>query len=165
MTLPVEVVRKRGEPSTEYSPSRITLYGIVLISLDAWVGKAFGGTARPTKVQIRPQPNVSASATASDQYYPALIYAYAYQGHCYNLPEPVILIVEGEGDDATGFDFDDNPGYQMWSVEKLDRTMQLEPTSDTFEEVILKRGLSGAKQPVSYASRLQISHRGGKLTE
>jgi hypothetical protein len=165
MTLPVEVVKARGIPSGEYSPSAIILYGIVLASLDAWVGKAFQSNAQPTRVTIRPQPAATAAVNKAAQLYrSALIYAFAYQGHCYNLPEPVIIVVEGEGDLATGFDFE-NSGYYMWKVEKLDRTLQLEPTSDTFEEIILKRALSGAKTPVSYASRAQISHRGGKLSE
>jgi hypothetical protein len=166
MTLPVEVVKKRGRPSGDYSPSEITLYGVRLVSLDAWVGKAFQSAVAPIKVNILAQPAPATVAPAGSEilYVSALIYAYAYQGHCYNLPEPVILIVEDTEETAVGYDFDGS-GYKMWKVQKLDRTLQLEPTSDTFEEIILKRGLTGAKQPISYHVHAQISHRGGKLTE
>jgi hypothetical protein len=168
MTLPVEVVKARERPSGDYSPSAVTLYGIVLTSLDAWIGKAFQNTPKPTKVSIIPQAGAGSSAPAGGdgvRYSPALIYAFAHQAHCYHLPEPVILIVDSKEEaPATGFDFEAT-GYSMWKVEKLDRTLQLEPTSDTFEEIILKRALAGTKQPIAYASRAMISHRGGKLSE
>jgi hypothetical protein len=154
MTLPVEVVKGRAEPKLHYSPSEITLYGMQLSALDSWIG---------------PQAQLAVAAISiitqgNNPFIPALIYAFAYQGHCYNLPEPVILLVGDQGVAATGFDFDGG-SYSMWKVDKLDRTLQLETTADTFEEIILKRALAGVKQPISYASRAQISHRGGKLSE
>jgi len=80
------------------------------------------------------------------------------------LPEPVVLMLRDNDVAAAGFDFDPN-FYRMWRVDKLDRTLQMETTADTFEEVVLKRLLTGTKQPISYASRALISHRGGKLSE
>lgn len=156
MTLPVEVVAGRAEPSPDlhYSPSEISLYGVPLGALDAWIGRQ----ARVTVAAV------CVVTQGEDPFIPALIYAFAYQGHCYNLPEPVILLVEDLGAPAAGFDFDPAQ-YSMWKVDKLDRTLQLETTADTFEEIILKRALAGTKQPISYASRAQISHRGGKLSE
>ncbi len=166
MTLPVEVVKRAAYRAANIRRPAIWLFGTILTSLDAWIGKAFQSSSQPTRVNIRPQPSANLLAPENPKAVcrSALIYAFAYQGHCYHLPEPVILIVEGSGQPAVGYDFD-NSGYSMWGVEKLDRTMQLEPTSDTFEEIILKRALSGTKQPISYASRAQISHRGGKLSE
>lgn len=157
MTSPVEVVVARGLPNAEYSPSLLVLYGVQLVSLDTWIGKVLGAP-QPLKVGIRPQPDPNRPTRA------AIIYAFAYQAHCYHLPEPVILIVEGVGEDAMGYGFDQQ-GYRMWKVDKLDRTMQLEPTSDTYEEIVLKRALTGTKQPMSYASRIGVSHRGGKLSD
>jgi hypothetical protein len=172
MTLPVEVVKGKDKPgrlganqTRHYSPSEITLYGTLLDYVDACIG---------SQVSLV-ETNVGVVAAGLVTFRPALIYAFAYQGHCYYLPEPVILIVEGGGDPAEGFDFEvmnyqNNPPtndtpYLMWRVDKLDRTLQLETTTDTYEELILKRALAGAKQPISYASRAQISHRGGKLSE
>jgi hypothetical protein len=169
MTFPVEVVRRRGRPSSQYSPSEITLYGTPLRSLDTWIGQA--NDVKLTTVYIEPATTTAAAnvaaqgPAATDRYYAGLIIAFAYQSHCYNLPEPMIIIVEGPGSPAHGYDFDQNPGYSMWKVEKLDRTMLLEPTSDTYEEIILKRAVMGPKQPMSYASHVQLSHRGGKLSE
>jgi len=161
MTLPVEVVKGKaklgrlsGNTLYNYSPSEIILYGIKLGTMDAWVGEP--NYVREVNVALLNQ-------SADDNYLAALIYAFAYQGHCYYLPEPVILMVDGDGHDAQGFDF--AKPYRMWLVDKLERTLQFETTSDTFEEIILQRALSGAKQPMSYASRAQLSHRGGKLSD
>jgi len=148
-----------------YSPSEITLYGIRLDYVDACIGQQNSTV----------ETNIGVFAAGMVSFFPALIYAFAYQGHCYHLPEPVILVVKGPGDLAEGFDFEvmnfqTNPPtnhtrYLMWKVDKLDRTLQLETTTDTYEEIVLKRALAGTKQPISYASRAQISHRGGKLSE
>ena len=172
MTLPVEVVRGKDklgrlDPKRKrhYSPSEITLYGMLLDAVDACIG--------PQNATVDTQIGVKTAGLAN--FFPALIYAFAYQGHCYNLPEPVILIVQGTGAQAEGFDFEvwdysttpatNKSEYLMWKVDKLDRTLQLETTTDTFEEIVLKRALAGAKQPMAYASRALISHRGGKLSE
>jgi hypothetical protein len=165
MTLPIEVVKGREQPDAayHYSPSQITLFGTPLFALDAWIGRQ--QQLVEAQISIIQQGGVTPTATpAEPAFIPALIHAFAYQGHCYNLPEPVILLVEDVGKPAMGFDFD--PAlYDMWKVDKLDRTLQLETTGDTFEEIILKRTLAGTKQPIAYASRAQISHRGGKLSE
>lgn len=156
MTLPVEVVVGRSQPNQQirYSPSELTLYGVQLGALTAWIG--YQAQPIEARISILPQGNVA--------YIAGLIYAFAYQGHCYHLPEPVILMVPDNDVPAQGFDFDPNY-YRMWRVDKLDRTLQLETTADTFEEVVLKRALMGTKQPISYASRALLSHRGGKLSE
>ena len=169
MTLPIEVVTGREQPSSLYSPSEITLYGVPLVALEAFIGKTTQVVTVPVEVNLIPV------CTPQFQFYAALISAYAYQSHCYNLPEPTVLLVQGDLVQAVGFGFDQmdysvNPPinrtpYYMWRFDKLDRTMQLEMTSDTFEEIVLKRGLAGIKQPISYASRALIGHRGGKLTE
>ena len=159
MTLPIEVVVGRDTLATTklaYSPSKIVLYGVYLYQLEATIGGAAEGVAA---VSVNVVPTCPGRT-----FMPALVYAFAYQGHCYNLPEPTLLIVQGKPAPAEGFGFD-NTGYKMWQVEKLDRTMQLEMTNDTFEEIALKRMLQGTKQPLSYASRAAISHRGGKLSE
>lgn len=156
MTLPVEVVVGRAQPRDRmlYSPSEIALYGVQLGALQALIG-----------TQVRPvEAEVTVITQGDARYVAALIYAFAYQGHCYHLPEPVILMLPENDGPAEGYGF--NPAhFRMWRVDKLDRSLQLETTADTFEEIVLKRYLAGTKQPLAYASRAQISHRGGKLSE
>jgi hypothetical protein len=167
MSLPVEVVVGKGFPDSRYSPSEVTLYGIPLTQLSAYIGKTTQVIPTPVLVNITPN-------CATVRFYPALISAYAYQSHCYNMPEPAILIVQGPLVKAVGFGFEQMDqstppvnitSYYMWKFDKLDRTMQFEMTSDTLEEIILKRGLAGTKQPIAYASRAALSHRGGRLSE
>jgi hypothetical protein len=146
--------------TTTYSPSKIVLYGVTLSRLEACLG---GVNAPSTSVVV----NVNTvNMSVQPPWFTALIYAYAYQAHCYYLPEPTLLTLPYLAPPvaAAGFGFD-GTAFQMWKVEKLDRAMQLEMTSDTFEELLLKRGLQGTKQPLSYASRASISHRGGSLSE
>jgi len=95
----------------------------------------------------------------------ALVYGYAYQGHCYTLPEPVFIVLphgsQRPNNGGCGFGSD----YDMWIVEKLDTTVQMQLNADTFEQAILIRNLPGARQPMSYAGKAAMLHRGGKLTE
>src|SRR6185369_3900788 len=84
---------------------------------------------------------MSFNAQGSGSYMPALIFGYAYQGHCYNLPEPVVMIVEnklGFPRAAVGCGYSQagpapNLNYLMWEVEKDDRTAQLQVTNDSYE--------------------------------
>ncbi|HZH09738.1 MAG TPA: hypothetical protein VEZ24_05165 [Microvirga sp.] len=142
----VEVTQERPIPDYEaYSPSKIRLYGVPVITLDLKNDSIF-----------------CAPITAGKSL--ALIYGFCYQGHCYSLPEPVIVLVNGEGDLAQGCGW--NPDYYLsWDIDKHDQTIHLQVQSDSFEELILKRNINATKQPVAYSIALQMSHRGGKLTE
>ena len=99
--------------------------------------------------------------------YVALIYGYAYQGHCYSLPEPVLLWSRAGSKPAVGCGYESggNFNYKMWTVEKLDKTVQVQMTNDTFEELLLRRNIAGARPPLSYRSSAMLAHRGGQLTE
>ncbi|WP_243368810.1 hypothetical protein [Microvirga solisilvae] len=142
----VEVTQERPIPDYEaYSPSKIRLYGVPVVSLDLKDDSIFCIPVTPDKCL-------------------ALIYGFCYQGHCYSLPEPVIVLVNGEGDLAQGCGWDPDY-YWSWDVDKQDQTIHLQVQSDSFEELILKRNINTTKQPVAYSIAFQMSHRGGKLTE
>jgi len=146
MTNLVEVTQERPVPSpAAYSPSRITLYGVPVLWLDL----------RDESIFCNP---------VSPQRRLALVYGFCYQGHCYSLPEPVIVLVNGEGQEAQGCGWDPAQ-YWSWDVDKLDQTIQLQVQSDTFEQLVLNRNINVTKQPVAYSIAFQMSHRGGKLTE
>jgi hypothetical protein len=165
MTDIVEVTTQRALPagvvSSVYSASEIILYGVDLISLSA-----FGGlVSDPISISILAYGNTVPPIFPSI-YSCALVYGYAYQGHCYSLPEPVVVVVEkAKSKPAKGCGFDPALGYKMWTVDKLQKTVLLEATNDTFEETVLKKNIVGSRQPVSYHSAAQIAHRGGKLVE
>jgi hypothetical protein len=146
MTNLVEVTRDRPVPSSQtYNPSSITLYGVPVLWLNLQNDPIFCNPANPGRRL-------------------ALIYGFCYQGHCYSLPEPVVVLVNGQGVRARGCGWN-NAYYWEWEADKLDRTIQLQVQSDSFEELILNRNINTTKQPVAYSIAYQMSHRGGKLTE
>ena len=166
---PVEVATQRSLPEQSYSPSRITLYGVPLAVLDfplvqpAMAGRRFIHVACYISIIFQ---NAGPILIPDYTRQVALIYGYAYQGHCYSLSEPVVLLVDSNTQQAAqGCGFDPALGYQMWTAEKLDTTVQIQFTQDFFEELVLRRNLGTPKQPVSYHSAYLVSHRGGKLME
>ncbi len=170
MSNPVEVTTERAVPEQQYSPSRITLYGVPLIDIDfpAVQPPQAGGRLliQVTTSIVITLPLIGPILLADGTRQVALIYGYAYQGHCYSFPEPVVLLVDANTQQAAvGCGYDPNLGYQMWTAEKLATSVQIQFTQDFFEELVLRRNLGTAKQPVSYHSAMLVSHRGGKLME
>lgn len=158
MAGPVEVTRDKVIPRNIYRASSITLYGIELAAAECFIGLSdlkVGIGLAATPVTPAPKP----------LWEPALIYGYSYQGHVYNLPEPIIILVNTD----TGLDADEagyaGPPYRKWEADKLEKTAQLMVTNDTFEELILKKNIGETRQPMSYHAAMAISHRGGKLMD
>jgi hypothetical protein len=148
MTDLLEVTQSRPHPQTMgYRPSRITLYGVPFYHL----------TTDDVTVYFLPSPLTQNRSLV-------LVYGYCYQGHCYTLPEPMVVLVEAPGTQANGSCGWNSP-YLSWEVDKLDATIQFQAFGDTFEELILKRNINAAKQPVAYSIAWQMAHRGGKLIE
>jgi hypothetical protein len=148
MTDLLEVTANRPDPQRMgYYPSRITLYGVPFLHLGM----------NDITVFFVPQPPDPRRSLV-------LAYGYCYQGHCYTLPEPMVVLVEDFGVPANGSCGWGRP-YLRWEVDKLDRTIQFQSFGDTFEELILKRNINASKQPVAYSIAWQMAHRGGKLVE
>jgi hypothetical protein len=162
MSDPTEVVVEKPAPTPSYSASEITLYGVPLLGMEAF----FGFDTRKIFVSMLVTPENPAPAV-NLQF--ALIEGYAYQGHCYSLPEPAIVLVDQSKQlPAQGCGYTNAVGvlgYSMWSVDQKEQTAQLQLTNDFFESVILRKNLPGPKQPGSYNAMMQIAHRGGKLME
>jgi hypothetical protein len=155
MAGPVEVTHEKVNPTSQYRASSISLYGVPFLGSDCLVG--LGYNSGEVGVTCTTYPLFG-------RWLAALIYGYSYQGHVYNLPEPVIMLV----DDFTAAAANDagyNNMYTRWIADKLDRTAQLLLTNDTFEELLLKRNIGESRQPVSYNAAMAMSHRGGKLMD
>lgn len=170
MSDPVEVTTQRTLPEHRYSPSRITLYGVPLDYLEFPTPPSSLVAIRWRQIHVASYleivlPPIGPIQFPDQQKQVALIYGYAYQGHCYSFPEPVVLLVDTQTQqpaDGCGYD---NLGYRMWSAEKLDTTVQIQFTQDFFEELVLRKNLGIAKQPISYHSATLVAHRGGKLMD
>ena len=154
MAGPVEVTANKVRPSGTYSASGISLYGVPFALSPVSIGS--GGVANVLL-------GCSVSPLLGD-YIPALIFGFAYQGHFYNLPEPVVMIVfSPSGPLVPAAEY--GPGYYVWQADKLDKTAQITFINDTFEELILKKNNGDARQPTAYHAMMVTSHRGGKLME
>jgi hypothetical protein len=173
MSDPIEVVDEKVQPPqglvTSYSASSIVLYGVVLGKVNATVGPSPRPRATPTENEIVMQTYpVNVPIGTPPDHIVALIYGYAYQGHCYSLPEPVALVVPRTTEEPAvgcGYPNDGSFNYRMWTVDKLAKTVQVQMTNDTFEELLLRRNMAGARPPLSYRASWRLAHRGGQLTE
>src|SRR5215813_1593092 len=151
MADPVEVVSNRPAPLVPYSASAIRLYGVLApgaivdqldLSLQCCEGPTTTNPGRAVQL--------------------ALVYGHSYQGHCYSLPEPVWVAISADHQPqpANGCGYDP-ASFSMWDVDKLERSIKIVTSADTFEELILNASLPGKRSPQSYSAMMTLSHRGG----
>lgn len=110
-----------------------------------------------------------------------VIYGYAYEGHCYKLPKPKIMILpvpphkiiaakcECKGDDDDEHQREHNCncgcecgysaklGYVVWSVDKLERAVTLDIRSDDLKTLVLDENLPGNRSPLAYAQSMALA--------
>ncbi|MBP1883221.1 hypothetical protein [Sinorhizobium mexicanum] len=108
-----------------------------------------------------------------------VIYGYAYEGHCYKLPKPQIMILpvsphkiiaarctcEGEHEHERERDcncgcecgYSAKLGYVVWSVDKLERAVALDVRSDNLKTLILDENMPGNRSPLAYAQALSLA--------
>ncbi|ETA73098.1 MULTISPECIES: hypothetical protein [Mesorhizobium] len=101
-----------------------------------------------------------------------IIVGYSYEGHCYDLPKPKIMLIsafpqEIPADDC-GYDKkNDQPSvadrYMLWIVDKLDECIEFETNQGFVEQIVLEANMPGKRSPTMYASRMMMGHRGGRL--
>lgn len=158
---PVAVTEQKVMPevaAASYQPAGVRLYGVRVTNISDGV---FGhGTAARFTVDVDANPN--------GRWEVAAIYGYSHEGQCYSLPKPCLLVVPRSNPlvAAVGCGFNDPAGsYFMWTMDKLDRSMMLSVEQGFIEELILQQNIGGPKTPAAYGTRVQLAHRGGKLTE
>ena len=100
-----------------------------------------------------------------------IIVGYAYEGHCYDLPKPKIMLIPAipqmipVGDCAYDEKYDPKAPekYMLWIVDKLDECVEFEINQGFVEQIVLEANLPGKRSPSMYASRMMMGHRSGKL--
>lgn len=163
--------------------SEVLLFGRVLEDL-VYVPK--GSTKRGNNKHLDEQFEKENKEFDREKPSFAKIYGFAYEGTYYDLPEPAIFLVHGEGLSAT----DDNlPGnlasrapnepsksgvaaadYQIandirvWNYDKADQTMRMDVMTGMFEQVLLdiyfgfdSPAISGAKVSGAKVSGAKVS--------
>ncbi|MCZ4092239.1 hypothetical protein [Sinorhizobium psoraleae] len=110
-----------------------------------------------------------------------VIYGYAYEGHCYKLPKPQIMILpvsphkivaakckcerededehEREHDCSCGCEcgYSAKLGYVVWSVDKLERAVALDVRSDDLKTLVLDENMPGNRSPLAYAQSMALA--------
>ena len=99
-----------------------------------------------------------------------IIFAYAYEGHTYELPKPKIMLIPVKPEkevprDDSGYDRKNYADYTVWIVDKLDQCVEFEMNQGFVEQLVLEANLPGKRSPTMYASKAALGHRGGKMME
>ncbi|MER9671010.1 hypothetical protein [Mesorhizobium sp. M0185] len=102
-----------------------------------------------------------------------IIVGYSYEGQCYDLPKPKIMLIPAIPElipvDDCGYhkkyDVNSADKYMLWIVDKLDECVEFEMNQGFVEQLVLEANLPGKRSPTMYASRMMMGHRGGRLSE
>jgi hypothetical protein len=86
----------------------------------------------------------------------ARIYGFSFEGHYYDLPKPVIMLVHGAGSpvtpgspvpiaetDEAARDWEFSGGLSQWNYDKTTVSVRLDIESGTLEQILLEATLSG----------------------
>lgn len=98
-----------------------------------------------------------------------IIFGYAYEGHCYDLPKPKVMLIpalpEPIPEDDSGYYAKRNKDYRVWIVDKLSVCVEIDVNQGFIEQVVLEANLPGRRSPSMYAAKMTMAHRSGRLTE
>lgn len=178
MTDPVAVTERKVVPEVDpakytvglknYQPTMVRLYGVRLDGISL-------GALGALSTTINYQMTLAINPTSPCSYELAAIYGYSYEGKCYSLPKPCLVVVDSSTRNAAsgcgyegGYNVTDTASqitYSMWTADKLDRTLVLTLDQGFIEDVILQQNIAGPKAPAAYGTRVQLAHRGGKLND
>ncbi|AZO74455.1 MAG: hypothetical protein E5V92_03145 [Mesorhizobium sp.] len=102
-----------------------------------------------------------------------IIVGYSYEGHCYDLPKPKIMLLptvpcpipEDDCGYSEKYNSKTRDKYVLWIVDKLDECVEFEMNQGFVEQLVLEANLPGKRSPTMYAARQALGHRSGRLTE
>jgi hypothetical protein len=108
----------------------------------------------------------------------ARIYGFAYEGNYYKLPAPSIFLVHGPGRNALeekptsvtnwGVEAKDErfaDDVLVWEYDKEDMSIRIDTVAGFLSEILLDYALKAQNLQTGFSTKMQISHRGGKLME
>ena len=142
-----------------YRPDHIVLYGIKLNVTNAIANIPFQGNRLRLSVAPIDDENPYLKMVI------AVIYGYAFEGHCYRLDKPKLFIFEPSTAEAKadGCGFGDG-GYAMWQITAKTPILELSTNADLAEELLLNANLPGNRSPNTYGNSFALAHRNGRLT-
>ena len=159
-----------------YAPDEIVLYGVKLnraggegsanIAIDA-------ETNASDALHLRLNVSRNNAAMTPAEVVIASVIAYSFEGHCYRLAKPKILLfrsdrpdlaAQGCGFESTGGSLSDD-SYRMWRIRAKTPLVDLEVRSGFAEEIILESNLPGKRPPSTYSLDMELAHRSGRLSK
>jgi len=96
-----------------------------------------------------------------------VISGYSYEGHCYDLPKPLIMFLpcpphqlkSGDCECDCGYDCGYGPGlgYAVWQVDKLEDVIVIDIRIDDVKTLILDANLPGNRSPLAYSQTMRLA--------
>ncbi|WP_028749104.1 hypothetical protein [Rhizobium mesoamericanum] len=92
-----------------------------------------------------------------------VIYGYAYEGHCYKLPKPQIMLLpelpKPIAHDDCGCDCGFSPalGYLVWQLDKRQSAVALDVRTDDLRTLVLDENMPGNRSPQAYSQSLSMA--------
>jgi len=145
--------------------SRILVYGRVVAGITLDAAPADDGKSKSADASV--DAKILNSAGADKKL--ATVFGFEFEGHYYDLPKPVILLVHGDSgspEDA-GAMVESDPklvgDIEVWSCDKADLSVRLDVSSGSLEEILLDMAVddSGAAAQTS-AKRVSGKRVSGK---
>jgi hypothetical protein len=100
---------------------------------------------------------VAIDVASGDVQSVGVVFGYAYEGHCYRLPRPKIMLLPSwpyripEGDCGCDCGYDSKLGYAVWRADKLDVVVALDVRSDDLKTLVLDENVPGKRSPLAYS--------------
>lgn len=109
----------------------------------------------------------TSTGSANEPLDAAIIFGYAFEGHCYDLPKPKVMLIPATPKPLHTSDcgYGDKPEYMVWVVDKLERCIEVEVSQGFIEQLVLSANLPGQRSPSTYRATMAMSHRSGRLTD
>ena len=146
-------------PESLLSPSSVLMFGRVLGDLQI----------NPTASSGSSGNSLLSNQLGAGNARLARIYGFSFEGQYVDVLPPAIFLVHGDGDKAddtievSGMAFQDEefaPDVRVWSYDKNDLSIRLDPMSGTLEDILLAYEFAGDMGSFAGASARGASARG-----
>jgi hypothetical protein len=179
-------------PETLLSPSNVLLYGKIVEDLQ--IVQVKNNPRHSPFIVARTGGNSELESQLSEKTAPyfARIYGFSYEGTYYDMPQPPLFLVHGEGEPVTmnspakegaeratnparsppdpslggvaAAEFQFSDGLRAWSYDKCDHTIRMDVEAGEFQDVLLSSffGNSGPAVSGAHVSGAHVS--GGRVS-
>jgi hypothetical protein len=147
---------------TNYRADEITLYGVKLNSSQAYAKMPLAETGLGLRLSVTKL--IDDNDISNQQISVAVVYGYAFEGQCYRLDKPRLLVFAPSVIDkaAEGCGYGDS--YRMWRITSKTILLDLATSVGLAEDLLLEDNLPGNRPPNTYGNKMQLAHRGGRLS-